>query len=99
MQKDEVIQLHMFLQQIRSQLEQICNHNGDDHNSYEKLKVTPYNIYRSKREHKIAVFILSKDIADILSSDKIDTGLENISNRLDLMAVRLMTEKEKVIIR
>ena len=70
MQKDELIQLHTFLYQIRSQLEQICEHNGFDHSAYEKLEITPYQIHKSKREHKLAVFTLSKDIAGILSGTR-----------------------------
>jgi hypothetical protein len=95
MQKDELIQLHTFLYQIRNQLEQICENNGCDHNSYEKLEITPYQIHKSKREHKLAVFTLSKDIAEILSTNNGDPGLEKIANRLDQMAIRFMTEKEK----
>ncbi|MBN1280379.1 MAG: UPF0058 family protein [Candidatus Thermoplasmatota archaeon] len=95
MQKDELIQLHTFLYQIRSQLEQICEHNGCDHSSYEELAITPYQIHKSKREHKLAVFTLSKDIAVILSDNNKDPGLEKIANRLDQIASRFLTEKEK----
>ncbi len=95
MQKDELIQLHTFLYQIRSQLEQICENNGCNHDSYEKLEITPYQIHKSKREHKLAVFTLSKDIAGMISINNGDPGLEKIANRLDQMAIRFMTEKEK----
>jgi hypothetical protein len=95
MQKDELIQLHTFLYQIRTQLEQICENNGCDHSCYEKLEITPYQIHKSKREHKLAVFTLSKDIAGILSTNNGDPGLEKMANRLDQMAIRFMTDKEK----
>ena len=99
MQKDELIQLHTFLYQMKNQLEQICEHNnGCVFKSYEKLDITPYQIHKSKREHKLAVFTLSKDIAGILSNSHGDPGLEKIANRLDQMATRFMTEKEKVIL-
>ena len=100
MQKDELIQLHTFLYQIRTQLEQMCENNGNngfDASNYEKLEITPYQIHKSKREHKLAVFTLSKDIASILSINKTDTSLIKIANRLDQMALRFMTEKEKEI--
>jgi len=99
MQKDELIQLHTFLYQIRTHLEQICENNGCESNNYEKLEITPYQIHKSKREHKLAVFTLSKDIAEILSGDNRDVGLEKIANRLDQMALRFMTEREKELIR
>ena len=99
MQKDELIQLHTFLYQIRTSLVQLYENNGCDSNKYEKLDITPYQIHKSKREHKLAVFTLSKDIAGILSNNNGDIGLEKIANRLDQMALRFMTEKEKELIR
>ena len=99
MQKDELIQLHTFLYQIRIHLEQVYQNNGCEANRYEKLEITPYQIHKSKREHKLAVFTLSKDIAGIISSNNGDMGLGKIANRLDQMALRFMTEKEKELTR
>ncbi len=99
MQKDELIQLHTFLYQIRAQLVQIYENNGCESTYYEKLDITPYQIHKSKREHKLAVFTLSKDIAGILSNNNGDMGLEKVAGRLDLMALRFMTEKEKELAR
>jgi hypothetical protein len=98
MQKDELIQLHTFLYQMRTQLEQICESNGGCKSTmYEKLEITPYQIHKSKREHKLAVFTLSKDIAAMISNNNHDAGLEKIANRLDQMMLRFMTEKEKTL--
>lgn len=99
MQKDELIQLHTFLYQMRNHVEQLCNNNGSNKKNYEKLDITPYQIHKSKREHKLAVFTLSKDIAGIISNSDNDMGLEKIANRLDQMAIRFMTEKEKELIK
>lgn len=99
MQKDELIQLHTFLYQMRTHIEQICNNNGCNQKNYEKLEITPYQIHKSKREHKLAVFTLSKDIASILSNSNKGLGLEKIANRLDQMSIRFMTEKEKELTR
>ncbi len=97
MQKDELIQLHTFLYQIRTHIEGMCDNNGGEiYHFYEKLEITPYQIHKSKREHKLAVFALSKDIAGILSTNSISQqGMGKIANRLDQMAIRFMTEKEK----
>jgi hypothetical protein len=96
MQKDELIQLHTFLYQLRAHLEKIYENNGCEFDRlYEKLEITPYQIHKSKREHKLAVFTLSKDIANILSTRNDDAGLEKIVNRLDQMTQRFMTNKEK----
>ncbi|RLF29958.1 MAG: hypothetical protein DRN05_00495 [Thermoplasmata archaeon] len=97
MQKDELIQLHTFLFQIKNHLEQNCKNNGCEFIDYEKLDITPHKVYKSKREHKLAVFKLSKGIADILSNNY--PGFEKIAARLEQMSERFMTEKEKEIIR
>ncbi len=98
MQKDELIQLHTFLLQLKTHLEDMIENGGScAFQAYYKLDVTPYQVYKSKREHKLAVFKLSKGIADLLVGNSCP-GLEKISNRLDLMSERFMTSKEKEII-
>jgi len=95
MQKDELIQFHMFLLQLKNHLEDMVDNNdGLVFQSYDKLYVTPYHIYKSKREHKLAVFILSKGIANLLSNNNYP-DLEKISNKLGQISERFMTEKEK----
>ena len=98
MQKDELIQLHTFLLQLKTHLEDIVENNGNrSFNFYDKLDVTPYQVYKSKREHKLAVFALSQGIAELLSYNDCP-GLEKISNRLIQMSERFMTNKEKEIL-
>ena len=95
MQKDELIQLHTFLLQLKTHLEDMVpNNGGNEFQLYTKLDVTPYQVYKSKREHKLAVFTLSRGIASLLSNNNCP-GLEKVSNRLNQMAERFMTEKEK----
>ncbi|MCJ7570638.1 MAG: UPF0058 family protein [Candidatus Thermoplasmatota archaeon] len=95
MQKDELIQFHMFLLQLKNHLgDMVDNYDGLEFQSYDKLDVTPYQIYKSKREHKLAVFTLSRGIAELLSHNNFP-GLEEISNRLGQISERFMTEKEK----
>ena len=99
MQKDELIQLHTFLLQLKTHLEYMVDNNGgSEFRYYEKLNVTPYQVYKSKREHKLAVFTLSKGIAELLSNNNCP-GLEKVSNRLEQMSTRFMTNKEKELIR
>ena len=98
MQKDELIQFHSFLLQLKIHLEGMVENNGGrEFISYDKLNITPFQVYKSKREHKLAVFTLSKGIADLLSNNKY-LGLEKISSRLAQMSERFMTEKDKYII-
>ena len=99
MQKDELIQLHMFLLQLKTHLyEMVDNNGGAEFQYYDKLNITPYKFYKSKREHKLAIFILSNGIVNLLSNNKC-LGLKKISNRLDQMTEHIMTEKEKKLIR
>ena len=98
MQKDELIQLHTFLLQMKTHLENIVENDGiNEFVTYEKLDITPYQVYKSKREHKLAVFSLSRGLADMLSNNNC-LGLEKISGRLDQMSERFMTTKEKKLL-
>ena len=99
MQKDELIQIHTFLFQLKTHLDDMVDNNGGgEFQSYDKLNVTPYLVYKSKREHKLAIFTLSKGIATFLSNNNCP-GLEKISNRLGQITKGIMTEKEKELIK
>ncbi len=92
MQKDELIQFHMFLLQLKNHLEEMVDNNdGRVFQFYDKLDVTPYQIYKSKREHKLAVFALSRGIANLLSNNNYP-GFEKVSNRLGQISERFITE-------
>ncbi len=95
MQKDELIQFHMFLFQLKNHLEGLFdNYKGLEFQSYEKLNITPHQVYKSKREQELAIFILSRGIANFLSYNNFP-GLEKTSNRLGQISERHITEKEK----
>jgi hypothetical protein len=99
MNKDELIQLHMFLLQLRKHLDNMVeNDSGGEFQSYDRLNVNPHQIHKSKREHKIAIFTLSSGIAVRLSNNHYP-GLKKISNRLNQILERSMTVKEKELIR
>ena len=85
----------MFLLQLKNHLEDILDNNDMQvYQFYNNLDITPYMVYKSKREHKLAVFTLSRGIADLLSYNNY-LGLEKISNRLGQISENLMTEKDK----
>jgi hypothetical protein len=95
MQKDELIQFHMFLLQLKNHLEEmVAIYNKQEFKIYDKLNITPYQIYKSKREHELAVFILSNGIANLLTNNNFQ-GYENISNKLTQISERFMNENEK----
>ena len=65
MYKDEMIQLHQFLVYILKYLaenDQIKN----DCSEYISLKISPHHIHKTKAEHKHAIFVLCKIIAQVI---------------------------------
>ena len=88
MQKDETVQLHIFLFQLRTHLENMMeNNNSQAFLSYDKLDITPHQVHKSKKEHNLAIFELSKGIANLLQendysiSQQIHDSLERMCNR------------------
>ena len=68
-QKDELIQLHMFLVQLRSSLEEIINPKLNHFLSYEELKISPQQVFKSKKEHELALFELSLGLSKLLNEN------------------------------
>lgn len=85
MHKDELIQLHTLMAQIRKHFEQmgVDGSFGD----YDSLSISPLHIHRSKAEHKHAIFVLGTDIASALSQDDI-SGIGRTSARMQELAIR-----------
>jgi hypothetical protein len=87
LQKDELIQMHSFLLQLRFNLENMYDNNARLFRSYDELGVTPHQIFKSKNEHSLAVFELSKGIANLLQendcpfSKQIFDNFKNICDR------------------
>lgn len=88
MQKDETVQLHIFLFQLRTHLEHMMkNNNSQAFLSYDKLDIIPHQIHKFKKEHNLAIFELSKGIANLLQendysiSQQIHDSLERMCNQ------------------
>lgn len=92
MQKEELIQLHTLMVQLKSYFEKTCGNDGKTFKEYEELNVTPCHIYKSKREHTLAVFTLGKGIAELLSQ-KGYPGFDKLSIRLEQIAERFRKKK------
>lgn len=87
-QKEELIQLHTFLLQLRTQLENITNNNNSQaFSSYDKLKIGPHKINRDKNDHKLAIFELSKGIANLMLENNC-SAFRRIYNNLEKMCFR-----------
>jgi hypothetical protein len=69
MNKEEIIQLHLFLLHLRNLIEPL-HQNPNSYQSYEEHGIYPQHVNKSKKLHKQAVFELSKGIAESLSNEK-----------------------------
>jgi len=70
MQKDELIQLHMFLLQIKSYFEKHWNYQNtvDFFSRYNQLEVQPQQVFKSKKDHRYAVLELCKGLNHIMET-------------------------------
>ena len=67
MQKDELIQMHTLLVQIMSHLVRTEVATSDQFSEYVSLGIKPTHVHRSKGEHKRAIFVLGKELADFVA--------------------------------
>ena len=60
MKKEELVHLHFLL----AQLKKYCEGTGLDCNftKYNELDISPFQVHRSKEEHKQAVFVLGTEL-------------------------------------
>ena len=63
MKKEELIHLHMLL----AQLKKYCVEKGldCDFSKYNDLGISPFQVHRSKEEHKQAIFVLGTELASM----------------------------------
>lgn len=81
MHKDELIQMHTLLFQIKNYLEQNGT-PGDQFDEYRRIGVSPIHVHRSKHEHKKAIFVLGKELAGLMSPSEFSNP-GRVSNRLN----------------
>lgn len=85
MHKDELIQLHTLLCQLKHYLERTIEVNGH-FKDYESYGVSPQHIHKSKQQHKRAVFLLGKDLADTLGGNDEFSNAHKIGMRFNELA-------------
>ncbi|MBI2078426.1 MAG: UPF0058 family protein [Euryarchaeota archaeon] len=88
MHKDELIQLHTLLCQVRSVVERAgaTMPPSTSFKDYESYGVAPQHIHKSKLQHKRAVFLLGKELADALGGTDELSNAHKISTRLGELA-------------
>ncbi len=86
-----MIQLHQFLVYVLKYLaedDQITN----DCSEYITLKISPHHIHKTKAEHKHAIFVLCKIIAQVIADKEGNSIPENVRNSLSDLVKRSENE-------
>jgi len=89
MHKEELIQLHTLMTQMKKYFEE--NGLGNSFNIYENLGISPVHVHRSKAEHKHAIFVLGGEIASVISDDEF-SGTGRTSARMNQLAEKAQSE-------
>lgn len=85
LQKDELIQMHTLLCQIKNHLQSTGVASGEAFAEYEDLGISPVHVHRSKGDHKRAIFLLGKELAQFASRGEL-SGPALVSNRFAALA-------------
>ncbi len=89
MHKEELIQLHTLMTQMKKYFEENGSDNG--FNIYDNLGISPVHVHRSKAEHKHAIFVLGGEIASVISDDEF-SGTGRTSVRMNQLAEKAQDE-------
>jgi hypothetical protein len=66
MHKDELLQLHSLLCQMKRYFEESGLPLVGEFKEYDGLSVSPQHIHKSKTDHKRAVFLLGKGLSEVV---------------------------------
>ena len=85
MQKDELIQMHTLLCQIKNHLQDSGVASEEQFDDYSTLRISPVHVHRSKSDHKRAIFMLGKELASFASHSEFSAAAM-ISGRFGALA-------------
>lgn len=71
MHKDELIQLHTLLRQMKNYFEGTGTETAARFEEYDTFGVAPQHIHKSKTQHKKAVFLLGKELAELVMDHEV----------------------------
>jgi len=76
MKKEELIHLHMLLVQVKK----YCEENGldCDFTKYNELGISPFQVHRSKEEHKQAVLVLGTELVSMTAKIRFSENKETL---------------------
>ncbi len=89
MHKEELIQLHTLMAQMKKFFE--GSDNSASFDIYENLGISPVHVHRSKAEHKHAIFVLGSEIANVISEDEY-SGMGRTSMRMHELAAKSVND-------
>jgi len=74
--KEELIHLHLLLAQVKK----YCEENGldCDFTKYNELGISPFQVHRSKEEHKQAVFVLGTELVSMTAKTRFSENKETL---------------------
>ncbi|MGC9444560.1 MAG: UPF0058 family protein [Candidatus Methanospirareceae archaeon] len=74
MRKEELLHIHILLLQFK----RYCEETGliSDLRNYDALKISPFEVHRSKEEHKRAIMILCTELVAALNASTTPPVLE-----------------------
>jgi hypothetical protein len=85
MHKEELIQLHTYMAQMKRYFERNgITHEFDD---YKALSISPVHIHRSKADHQRAIFILGGELANLMSRDDFISDGQSVQMRESLNSI------------
>jgi len=70
MKKEELVHLHLLLAQLKKYCEE--NGLGCSFEKYNELGISPFQVHRSKEEHKQAVLVLGTELASLTLRNNIN---------------------------
>ena len=94
MQKDELIQMHTLLCQIKNHLQTTGVAETRAFVEYEDLGISPVHVHRSKGDHKRAIFLLGKELAQFAANGEL-SGPALVGSRFAALA----SNRERVLAR
>jgi hypothetical protein len=85
MHKDELLELHEHLLEIRDYFVENGEVPAETFETYDELEVDPSHVHKSKSEHKHAVFVLGNALATAISEDEFSSA-GRLSKRMEELA-------------
>lgn len=94
MHKDELLQLHSLLCQVKRYLEDSGLPLRGEFGEYDGLNCSPQHIHKSKTDHKRAVFFLGKGLAEVIMQGNPDHQAR-LRERFLRLATAALTEDDE----